>query len=168
MSPLEVCGYLPLSSRQVSLWSGASSCGGCLWGVLREKLHWRQLANGVSWMGQMCMGVEHQFQQDRWRVLIPTSVWLSSLGVGGNGTYQLFCSWRSLLKVPALSAHIRLITLHLYSRHFANSCFCAVSQSGDGPLRAGTQLPMVLSFPRAKYANFKQSVLSPDGYKTNS
>ena len=36
-----VCGYLPLSPGQESLWNDTSPFPGCLQGVLQEKLLWR-------------------------------------------------------------------------------------------------------------------------------
>ena len=48
-----------------------------------------------------------QVECSQWFPVVPSGVCVSRLGVGeGNGTLQLFGSWRSLLKIPASPAYV--------------------------------------------------------------
>ena len=128
-----MCGYVPLSPGQEPLWSGDLSTG-CLqvplwmtlavgWGKSTEYggevcdvskmcfslllgriwscFGWtpaEQIGNGVGVVSKLVEEHSHCFPQ--------VFVFLN-WGMGeGNGAHQLFCFWRSLLKIPALSAHV--------------------------------------------------------------
>lgn len=78
----------------------------------------------------------------------------------GNGVCQLFCSWISLLRSCMLRD--QKINLHIYSRHFSNCCFNAVSLLGCyAVFKGGDSDYCPLTLPELSPLIFKVPEVSP-------
>ena len=92
------------------------------------------LAEGGELQGSIGMG--HPVSKSGGKCyaeLVPIGYCVSRLGTQGegNGTHQLFCFWRSLLKIPALPAHTKIskqIPSHILQVFFKLLLLCCISR----------------------------------------